>query len=111
MPKIERPNLLFLFSDQHAQKITGCYGDAYVNTPNLDKLADRGVRFDNAYCPSPLCVPSRMSFLTGRYPSQQEVWMNDDFLPSDIPTFAHALGAAGCMPTPTRRSSQPFPEW
>ena len=99
MTKTERPNLLFLFSDQHAQKITGCYGDAYVNTPNLDKLADRGVRFDNAYCPSPLCVPSRMSFLTGRYPSQQEVWMNDDFLPSDIPTFAHALGAAGCKPT------------
>jgi len=95
----ERPNLLFLFSDQHAQKITGCYGDKIVQTPNLDRIAASGVVFDNAYCPSPLCVPSRMSLLTGRYPSQQEVWMNDDFLASDIPTFAHALGAAGYEPT------------
>lgn len=95
----DRPNLLFLFSDQHSQKIAGCYGDPIIQTPNLDKLASTGVVFDNAYCPSPLCVPSRMSLLTGRYPYQQEVWMNDDFLASDIPTFAHSLGAAGCQPT------------
>ena len=89
----DKPNLLFLFSDQHAQKVTGCYGDEIVQTPNLDRLAANGVVFDNAYCPSPLCVPSRMSLLSGRYPSQQEVWMNDDFLASDVPTFAHSLGA------------------
>jgi choline-sulfatase len=94
-----RPNLLFLFSDQHAQKITGCYGDEIVQTPNLDRIARNGVTFNNAYCPSPLCVPSRMSLLSGRYPSQQEVWMNDDFLASDVPTFAHSLGAAGYEPT------------
>ena len=95
----DKPNLLFLFSDQHAQKIAGCYGDEIVQTPNLDRLAASGVTFTNAYCPSPLCVPSRMSLLSGRYPSQQDVWMNDDFLASDIPTFAHSLGAAGYEPT------------
>ena len=95
----QKPNLLFLFSDQHAQKITSCYGDEIVQTPNLDRIAKNGVIFSNAYCPSPLCVPSRMSLLSGRYPSQQEVWMNDDFLASDVPTFAHSLGAAGYEPT------------
>jgi choline-sulfatase len=93
-----RPSLLFLFSDQHCQKISGCYGDKIVETPHLDELAAGGVVFDSAYCPSPICVPSRMSLLTGRHPSAQECWTNDDFLASDRPTFAHALGAAGYEP-------------
>ena len=79
-----RPNLLFLFSDQHAQRIAGCYGDPVAQTPNLDRLAREGVVFDNAYCPSPLCVPSRMSMLTGRYPFEQECWTNDDYLRSEL---------------------------
>ena len=62
----DRPNLLFLFSDQHTQRIAGCYGDLPDLSPNLDRLAAEGVTFDNAYCPSPLCVPSRMSMLSGR---------------------------------------------
>ncbi len=95
----QRPNLLFLFSDQHAQRVAGCYGDRMALTPNLDALAARGVTFDNCYCPSPLCVPSRMSMLTGRHPSAQACWTNDDHLPTDAPTFAHALGAAGLRPT------------
>ena len=98
MTGARRPNLLFLFSDQHCQKITGCYGDKVVDTPSLDGLAARGVVFDNAYCPSPICVPSRMSFLTGRHPYAQDCWTNDDFLASDRPTLAHALGAAGYEP-------------
>ena len=95
----QRPNILFIMSDQHTQRITGCYGDAIVATPNLDRLAARGVAFDNAYTPSPLCVPARMSFLTGRHPHRQDCWTNSDVLPSDLPTFAHALGAAGYAPT------------
>jgi choline-sulfatase len=94
----KRPNLLFLFSDQHAQKVAGCYGDTLVRTPNLDRLAARGVIFDNAYCPSPICVPSRMSMLTARHPSAQDCWTNDDFLASDRATWPHALGAAGYQP-------------
>jgi len=94
-----RPNLLFLFSDQHAQRVAGCYGDGVALTPHLDALAARGVTFDNCYCPSPICVPSRMSMLTGRYPSAQHCWTNDDHLSTEAPTFAHALGAAGYRPT------------
>jgi choline-sulfatase len=94
----ERPNLLFIMSDQHAQRVTGCYGDPVVETPNIDRLARNGVVFDNAYCPSPICLPSRMSALTGRFPSHQNCWTNTDYLASDIPTMAHALGAGGYRP-------------
>ena len=91
-------NLLFIFSDQHAPRVTGCYGDPHVQTPALDRLAARGVRFENVYCPSPICVPSRMAMLTARHPSRQDCWTNDDPLASDMPTWLHALGAAGHRP-------------
>ncbi len=94
----EKPNLLFIFSDQHAQRVAGCYGDAQVKTPAIDNLARSGIKFDNAYCPSPICVPSRMSMLTSRHPFRQQCWTNDDYLASDIPTWLHALGAAGYRP-------------
>ena len=93
-----RPNLLFLFSDQHARRVAGFHGDPTSPTPNLDRLASEGVVFDNAYCPSPLCVPSRMSMLTGRHPFEQECWTNDDYLRSDAATWLHSLGAAGYRP-------------
>jgi len=93
-----RPNLLFLFSDQHAQRVAGCYGDATGATPNLDRLAAEGIVFDNVYCPSPLCVPSRMAMLTARHPYEQECWTNDDYLRSDAPTWVHGVGAAGYRP-------------
>jgi choline-sulfatase len=92
------PNLLFILSDQHTQKIAGCYGDRIAETPNIDRLAARGVVFDNAYCASPVCVPSRMSLLTSLPPYRQDCWTNDDILASDRPTWAHALGAAGYSP-------------
>ncbi len=94
----KKPNILFLMSDQHTQKITGCYGDPLVRTPHLNALAQRGVAFDNAYCPSPICTPSRMSLLTGRWPVTQACWTNSDMLASDIPTYLHCLGAAGYRP-------------
>ncbi|MBM4046926.1 MAG: sulfatase [Planctomycetes bacterium] len=94
----DRPNLLYILSDQHNPAVMGCYGDALVRTPHLDELARRGVVFENAYCPSPLCVPSRMAILTGRYPHEIEVWTNEHALDSGMPTFAHALGAAGYRP-------------
>ena len=88
-------NVLLIMSDQHSRYHLGCYGDPLVRTPHLDGLAQRGVRFDNAYCPSPLCVPSRMSFMTARRPSANRVWHNGHILSSAIPTWAHALGASG----------------
>ena len=90
-----RPNVLVLMSDQHSKHFLGCYGNEIVRTPHLDHLAERGMRFDAAYCPSPLCVPSRMSFMTGRTPTGNRVWSNQDVLSSTIPTWAHGLGVAG----------------
>jgi len=92
---VDQPNILVLMSDQHNPRVTGCYGDSIVQTPNLDALAGRGVLFENAYCQAPVCVPSRMSFLSSRQPSENRVWSNGDTLPSDVTTFAHALGASG----------------
>lgn len=89
------PNILFILSDQHSRKVAGCYGDRVAATPALDRLAARGVTFDNAYCASPVCVPSRMSLLTAVHPHTQQSWTNDDYLASDRPSWAHALGAAG----------------
>lgn len=98
MTRQERPNLLFIHSDQHNPRVSGCYGDPLVRTPHLDGIAEAGVLFENAYCPSPICVPSRMSSLTGRYPFENQVWTNSHILSSSIPTLAHSMGAGGYRP-------------
>jgi choline-sulfatase len=98
MPDTTRPNILFIESDQHNASVIGAYGDPVIRTPNLDDLAARGVVFENSYCASPICVPSRAAMLTGQHPYQNEVWTNSQYLHSGIPTFAHALGAAGYRP-------------
>lgn len=98
MSQAPRPNLLYIHSDQHSPYVAGCYGDPLVETPHLDALAARGVVFDNTYCPSPICVPSRMSMLSGRYPCDNQVWTNSHILDSGIPTLAHAMGAGGYRP-------------
>src|SRR5918998_795824 len=94
-PRTTQPNLLVIMSDEHAPQFSGAYGHPLVQTPHLDQLAAEGVLFEQAYCNSPLCVPSRMSFMTGRYPSEIGVWDNASPLPSDTPTWAHLLRAAG----------------
>ena len=69
-------NLILFQSDNHNRDLLGCYGHPVVKTPNLDKIAARGARFDNAYCTSSLCCPSRASLATGRYPHQTRYWDN-----------------------------------
>jgi choline-sulfatase len=95
---LTRPNLLYIHTDQHNPYVTGCYGDPLVQTPNLDRLAQGGALFSNVYCNSPICVPSRMSMLSGQHPYQNEVWTNNHILNSGIPTLAHSMGAAGYQP-------------
>jgi arylsulfatase A-like enzyme len=65
----ERPNILLIVSEDNGPEL-GCYGDPFAQTPVLDKLAERGVRFENAFVPYSVCSPSRACFLTGLYPHQ-----------------------------------------
>ena len=82
-------NVLILMSDEHTRSVMGAYGNPLAHTPALDRLVSRGVRFDNAYTPSPICIPARASFATGTavfehrcwssaepYYGQQESWMH-----------------------------------
>jgi choline-sulfatase len=91
----QRPNVLVIMTDQHSKHFLGSSGNRIVRTPHLDRLAAEGMRLTNAYCPAPLCVPSRMSFMTGRTPSRNRVWNNQGILGSGVPTWAHVLAAAG----------------
>ena len=92
----KKPNILLIMSDEHNQRVSGCYGNTIVKTPNIDSLAARGVTFDSHYCNSPLCVPSRSSFTAGKYASRVDVWGLTSELPSaDIPSLPRVMNGAG----------------
>ena len=88
-PKTRQANLLFLCSDQHQAAASGCYGHHKVQTPHIDEIASEGVRFQRAYCQSPVCVPSRGSIITGNYASRHGAKILQDPLPADARTVAH----------------------
>jgi iduronate 2-sulfatase len=89
---LARPNVLFLISDD-LNNLLGCYGDPLAKTPNIDKLARRGVRFEHAYCTYPLCGPSRNSMLTGLYPNSTGIVANGQVFRQSIPA-QHSLPQA-----------------
>jgi choline-sulfatase len=91
----DRPNILFIVSDQMVASLTGVYGHPVVETPHLERLAARGIRFDSAYTPFPLCSPGRACMMTGRHASEIGAWDNGALLRADQPTFAHYLANAG----------------
>ena len=82
----KKPNVLFIISDDMKAAL-GCQGNALARTPNLDKLAASGLLFDKAYCQFPLCNPSRVSMLTGRYPQATGVLGNRDDFRKDHPEW------------------------
>lgn len=90
-----RPNVLFIVSDQMVAALTGTYGHPVVKTPHLDRLAGGGIRFDAAYTPFPLCAPGRACIMTGRHASEIGAWDNGALLRADQPTFAHYMANAG----------------
>jgi len=90
-----KPDILVFMSDQHGGKFMSHTGDDLVRTPNLDRIAENGASFTNAYTSCPLCVPARLSFLTGQLPARSKIFTNEQALPSDQATFLHSLTAAG----------------
>lgn len=90
-----KPNILLIMADQLAPHFTGTYGHPLVCTPHMDALATDGVRFDAAYCNSPLCAPSRFSFMSGQHITRIAAYDNASEFPATIPTFAHYLRLMG----------------
>ena len=96
--ELDPPNILILMSDNHSWDHLGCYGDAMVKTPNIDKLAEEGVRFTHAFCPSPSCTPARAAMLTG-----QDIWRLEEganlwgTIPSHFAVYTDLLEQAGYL--------------
>ncbi len=90
-----RPNILFVLPDQHRRDFLGVHPNLPVRTPALDRLADEGVRFTNAVCPSPLCAPSRASLASGRNYYRCGVPNHDHDYPVEQPTYYRRLREAG----------------
>ncbi|MEM7194041.1 MAG: sulfatase-like hydrolase/transferase [Pseudomonadota bacterium] len=91
----DRPNILFLFSDEHRSDAMGCAGHGLVKTPALDKLAERGTRFVNAYTPSPICVPARAALASGEYVHRTRCWSNAQAYEGEPKSWGHVIGNAG----------------
>jgi arylsulfatase len=91
-----RPNILWYCTDQQRFDTIGALGNPHVHTPTLDRLVAEGVAFTHAYCQSPICTPSRASFLTGRYPSAVRVNTNGNtHFPPEEPLVTRRLAEAG----------------
>ena len=88
-------NIVFYFTDQQRWDTCGCFGQPLNITPNLDKLAAEGVKFDNAFSPQPVCGPCRALFQTGRYPTETGCFRNNIMLPAGVKTLGNYIEEAG----------------
>jgi arylsulfatase A-like enzyme len=93
--KPQKPNILFIFADQLRSQELSCYGGVNIETPNLDRLADEGLRMTNAISTYPICTPFRGMLMTGLYPLHSGISNNDHPLNPDLPSFAKACKEAG----------------
>jgi arylsulfatase A-like enzyme len=91
----EQPNIIFFFTDQQRWDTLGCYGQKLPITPNLDKMAREGVRFENAFTVQPVCGPARAVIQTGTYATESGCWRNGIALPTDAKTIAEYMSDAG----------------
>src|SRR5437867_2260893 len=90
-----RPNVLLVLSDDHSVPHVGCYGNADIRTPNLDRFAAEGLRCDRAYVACPQCVPSRAAIFTGRSPVAIGMTRFSATLPAEVKIFPEILKAHG----------------
>ena len=95
MPTTDRPNFLFIITDQQRADHLGCAGNPLLRTPHIDSLAARGTRFSNFHASSPICMPARASLMTGRMPSAHGLRGNGMPLRLDQTPFPDLLLAAG----------------
>ena len=95
----KRPNIVLIFTDNQQASTLACYGNSEIHTPNLDRMADEGMVFDNAFCPNAFCSPCRASVLTGLLPSQHGVhsWIDDRNM-DEWPENWHALAGLRTLP-------------
>jgi len=91
----KRPNILWICTDQQRTDTLGCYGNDLVRTPNIDRLAAEGALFENSFVQSPICSPSRASFMTGRYPRTTRLRQNGQILPPDEKLISRILADNG----------------
>ena len=91
----EKLNVLFFITDAQRADHLSCYGNPIVKTPNIDRLADEGIRFTNYFCNNPICMPNRATMLTGLYPNVHGVRSNGMILREDIPTITNTLVNSG----------------
>ncbi len=91
----DRPNILFIFTDDHASAAIGAYGSVINQTPNLDRIANQGVRFENCLVTNSICGPSRAVILTGKYSHKNGFHTNEDTFDGGQPTFIKLMRDAG----------------
>jgi arylsulfatase len=121
MLSASRPNVLYIYTDQQRWDALGANGNRDIKTPHLDRLAARSVNFDRCFVQHPLCMPSRASFLSGRYPSSLGIAEMGVPMPEEMPHFATYFGSAGyhCanlgklhfLPHANRDHTQPHPSY
>ena len=92
---MKQPNVLWICTDQQRADSLGCYGNSFVRTPNIDGLAEKGVLFESAFAQSPVCTPSRSSFLSGRYPRTTRCRQNGQSIPDSEVLVTRLLADAG----------------
>jgi arylsulfatase A-like enzyme len=90
-----RPNILFIMADDHASHAMSCYGSQVLDTPQLDRIAEGGMRFDNCFCTNSICTPSRAVILTGTYSHVNGVTTLQSCLDNRLTTFPKLLQSAG----------------
>jgi arylsulfatase A-like enzyme len=101
----QRPNIIYIMTDDMGYADLSCYGRKDYSTPNLDKLASQGMKFINAYSAAPVCTPTRVAFMTGRYPARAQIGLMEPLttsnrdssigLTADIPSLASLVRSAG----------------